>query len=261
VTIYPVVDPRAGPRGGGVGTFRSGETDLHAPVVNVNWLARSGCIDADAMSGGETVVDCDFHKPHYSFREMKPKTESKQGSALHPNVLWTLPNALTILRIIMVPFLVVFLLTRYAWTGLAVFWAASFTDWLDGYLARSRGQVTTIGKLLDPVADKLLLAAAFISLVELGLAPAWMVVVIIGRELAVTGLRAVAADCGMIIPAGALGKYKLFAQVIAVSILILQLRFDWLAMYGAVALWVAVALAAISAGQYFLAFWHRLDTV
>ena len=175
-------------------------------------------------------------------------------------LLWTLPNGLTLLRIILVPFLVVFLLTRYAWTGLAVFWAASLTDWLDGYLARSRGQVTTIGKLLDPVADKLLTSAAFISLVELGLAPAWMVVVIIGRELAVTGLRAVAADCHMIIPAGAVGKYKLFAQVVAVSILILQLRFDWLAMYGTVALWVVVILAAVSAGQYFLAFWNKLDT-
>jgi len=191
---------------------------------------------------------------------MDPNTDSTDGAAGLHAMLWTLPNALTLLRIIMVPFLVVFLLTRYAWTGLAVFWAASFTDWLDGYLARSRGQVTTLGKLLDPVADKLLLSAAFISLVELGLAPAWMVVVIIGRELAVTGLRAVAADCRMIIPAGPMGKYKLFAQVIAVSILILQLRFDWLATYGTVALWVVVVLAAISAAQYFLAFWNRLDT-
>ncbi len=192
---------------------------------------------------------------------MNPNSESTDGAAgLPANLLWTLPNALTMLRIILVPFLVVFLLTRYAWTGLAVFWAASLTDWLDGYLARSRGQVTTIGKLLDPVADKLLVSAAFISLVELGLAPAWMVVVIVGRELAVTGLRAVAADCRMIIPAGAMGKYKLFAQVVAVSILILQLRFDWLATYGTVALWAVVILAAISAGQYFLAFWTRLDT-
>ncbi len=192
---------------------------------------------------------------------MNPNTESTDGAAGMPsNLLWTLPNGLTMLRIVLVPFLVVFLLTRYAWTGLAVFWAASLTDWLDGYLARSRGQVTTIGKLLDPVADKLLMSAAFISLVDLGLAPAWMVVVIVGRELAVTGLRAVAADCRMVIPAGAVGKYKLFAQVVAVSILILQLRFDWLATYGTVALWVVVILAAISAGQYFLAFWTRLDT-
>jgi len=192
---------------------------------------------------------------------MNPSTKSTdEATGLHSSMLWTLPNALTLLRIVMVPFLVVFLLTRYAWTGLGVFLAASLTDWLDGYLARSRGQVTTIGKLLDPVADKLLLSAAFISLVELGLAPAWMVVVIIGRELAVTGLRAVAADCRMIIPAGPMGKYKLFAQVVAVSILILQLRFDWLAMYGTVALWVVVVLAAVSAGQYFLAFWNRLDT-
>jgi CDP-diacylglycerol--glycerol-3-phosphate 3-phosphatidyltransferase len=175
------------------------------------------------------------------------------------HVLWTLPNALSLLRIVLVPFLVVFLLTRYAWAGLAVFWAASFTDWLDGYVARSRDQVTTIGKLLDPVADKLLVSAAFISLVELGLAPAWMVVVIVGRELAVTGLRAVAADCQMIIPAGTVGKYKLFAQVIAVSMLILQLRIDWIAPYAALALWVVVVLAAVSAAQYFWAFWDRLS--
>ena len=173
-------------------------------------------------------------------------------------VLWSLPNALSLLRIVLVPFLVVFLLTRYAWAGLAVFWAASFTDYLDGYLARSRGEVTTIGKLLDPVADKLLVSAAFISLVELGLAPAWMVVVIIGREMAVTGLRAVAADARMIIPAGTIGKYKLFSQVVAVSILILQLRFEWLADYATIALWVVVILAALSAAQYFWAFWSRL---
>ena len=184
-----------------------------------------------------------------------PRSQSAQNVAAH--LLWTLPNALTLLRIVLVPLLVVFLLTRYVWAGLAVFWAASFTDWLDGYLARTRGQVTTMGKLLDPVADKLLMSAAFISLVELGLAPAWMVVVIIGRELAVTGLRAVAADFEMIIPAGSLGKFKLLAQVIAVTILILQLRFEWLADYGQMALWVVVVLAAVSATQYFRAFWRQ----
>ncbi|NKB89786.1 MAG: CDP-diacylglycerol--glycerol-3-phosphate 3-phosphatidyltransferase [Acidobacteria bacterium] len=188
-------------------------------------------------------------------------TDTKSTSAasgIPVGVLWNLPNALSLLRIVLVPFLVVFLLTRYAWAGLAVFWAASFTDWLDGYLARTRNQVTRIGKLLDPVADKLLVSAAFISLVELDLAPAWMVVVIIGREIAVTGLRAVAADAHMIIPAGAIGKYKLCAQVVAVSILILQLRFEWLAQYATIALWIVVTLAALSAVQYFWAFWSRV---
>jgi CDP-diacylglycerol--glycerol-3-phosphate 3-phosphatidyltransferase len=202
-------------------------------------------------------------RDHTAIETMNPNTKTTDGtgSGVHARTLWTLPNALSLLRIVLVPLLVAFLLTRYAYAGLAVFWAASATDWLDGYLARSRDQVTTIGKLLDPVADKLLLSAAFISLVELDLAPAWMVVVIVGRELAVTGLRAVAADCNMIIPAGPVGKYKLFAQVIAVSILIMQLRLPGLAPYAAVALWVVVVLAALSAAQYFLAFWNRLDPV
>ncbi len=185
------------------------------------------------------------------------ETLSSAGAA-PVNMLWTLPNALTLLRIFLVPLLVAFLLTRYAWTGLAVFLAASFTDWLDGHLARKHKQVTTLGQLLDPVADKLLISAAFVSLVQIGLAPAWMVVVIIGRELAVTGLRAVAAARNIIIPAGRLGKYKLGAQVVAVSILILRARFDGLEVAGQIALWVVVALAAASAAQYFIGFWNRV---
>ncbi len=186
-------------------------------------------------------------------------SETLSASDAEPtNLLWTLPNALTLLRIFLVPLLVAFLLTRYAWAGLAVFLAASFTDWLDGHLARKHRQVTTLGQLLDPVADKLLISAAFVSLVQLGLAPAWMVVVIIGRELAVTGLRAVAASRNIIIPAGTLGKYKLGAQVVAVSILILRARFDGLELAGQVALWVVVALAAVSAMQYFIGFWNRI---
>ena len=108
-----------------------------------------------------------------------------------------LPNSLTLLRIFLVPILVVILLTKFEgkelW-GVAVFLVAAFTDFLDGYLARKRGEVTNLGKLLDPIADKLLVSAAFISLVEEGLAPAWMVVIIIGREFAVMGLRSVAAN-------------------------------------------------------------------
>ena len=175
------------------------------------------------------------------------------------HALWNLPNALTLLRISLVPVLVVFLLTRYVWAGLAVFLAASLTDWLDGYLARKRGEVTTLGQLLDPIADKLLMSAAFISLVELGLAPAWIVVVIIGRELAVTGLRAVAASQSIIIPAATVGKYKLGAQVVAVSVLILSSRFEQLNAIGQVALWVMMVLAVISATQYLLEFWNRID--
>lgn len=192
--------------------------------------------------------------------EAKPTQGVSQVSVDRTSALWTLPNALTLLRIFLVPLLVVFLLTRYTWAGLTVFLAASLTDWLDGHLARKRGEVTTLGVLLDPVADKLLVAAAFISLVELGLAPAWMVAVILGREIAVTGLRAVAAGQRIIIPAGRVGKYKLGAQVVAVSILILASRFPQLAGLGRVALWVVVVLSAWSAVRYFREFWSRMGS-
>ena len=172
---------------------------------------------------------------------------------------WTLPNLLTVARIFMVPLLVVFLLTEYTLVGLSVFIVASLTDWFDGYLARRRKQITTLGQLLDPVADKLLISAAFISLVELGLAPAWMVVIIIGRELAISGLRIIAADQGVTIPASSLGKYKTTVQMITVVPLILGPRF--LGEYfviGQVGLWLVVILSLLSAGQYFANSWRLL---
>jgi CDP-diacylglycerol---glycerol-3-phosphate 3-phosphatidyltransferase len=141
-----------------------------------------------------------------------------------------LPNTLTLLRIFLVPLLVVVLLTKVSETwfgisqqilGVALFLAASSTDWLDGFLARRRGQVTTLGTLLDPIADKLLISAAFISMVENRLAPAWAVVIIIAREFAVSGLRSIAAAEGFTIAASKMGKLKMFAQVIAITLLIL----------------------------------------
>ena len=172
---------------------------------------------------------------------------------------WTLPNALTVLRIFLVPLLVVFLLTEYTGFGLVIFLAASITDWFDGYLARRRRQVTTLGQLLDPVADKLLISAAFISLVELGLAPAWMVVIIIGRELSVTGLRAIAADQQVTIPSSFLGKYKMGAQVITVVLLILGPRFlGEFFFLGHIGLWVVVLLSVVSAAHYLISFWGRV---
>ncbi len=172
---------------------------------------------------------------------------------------WTLPNALTVLRIFLVPLLVVFLLTEYTLVGLSVFIFASLTDWFDGYLARRRQQITTLGQLLDPIADKLLVSAAFISLVELGLAPAWMVVIIIGREIAISGLRTIAADRGVSIPASSLGKYKTTVQMVTVVLLILGPRF--LGEYffiGEIGLWLVVILSLLSAGQYFVNSWRRL---
>jgi CDP-diacylglycerol---glycerol-3-phosphate 3-phosphatidyltransferase len=140
-----------------------------------------------------------------------------------------LPNSLTLLRIFIVPLLVVVLLTKFSedWVGLpqhiagvSLFLLAAITDALDGWLARRRGQVSRFGALLDPIADKLLISAAFISLVENQLAPAWAVVIIIGREFAVSGLRAVAATEGWVIPASTAGKFKMFTQVVTIALLI-----------------------------------------
>ena len=140
-----------------------------------------------------------------------------------------LPNALTLLRIFIVPLLVVVLLTPFSesWfgvprhiLGVLMFLAAALTDYLDGQIARRRGQVTRLGQLLDPIADKLLISAALISLVENQLAPAWAVVIIIGREFAVTGLRSIAAVDGVVIAASRLGKFKMLTQVITITLLI-----------------------------------------
>jgi CDP-diacylglycerol---glycerol-3-phosphate 3-phosphatidyltransferase len=140
-----------------------------------------------------------------------------------------LPNSLTLLRIFIVPLLVVVLLTPFSenWfgvprhlLGVVIFLSAALTDYLDGHIARSRGQVTRLGQLLDPIADKLLISAALISLVENQLAPAWAVVIIIGREFAVTGLRSIAAVDGVVISASKMGKFKMLAQVITVALLI-----------------------------------------
>ena len=117
------------------------------------------------------------------------------------------------------------------------------TDYLDGYFARRRNQVTRLGILLDPIADKLLTAAAFLSLVELDAVPAWMVMIILGREFAVTGLRNVAAARGVLIPASALGKGKMVSQVVAIFLLLLGQRWPALQVPALAALWVVVVLA------------------
>lgn len=138
--------------------------------------------------------------------------------------------------------------------GTGIFGLAVLTDYLDGYLARRRNQVTKLGILLDPIADKFLTAAAFISLVELGAVHAWMVVIIVGRELAVTGLRNVAASRGLLIPASSLGKGKMVAQVVAIFLLLLGIRYPILQAPGRVALWLVVVLALVSAVDYFRLF-------
>ncbi len=176
-----------------------------------------------------------------------------------------LPTALTLVRIFLVPLLVVVLLTEFAGKqilgvpkeliGAAIFGVASITDWLDGYLARRRRQVTWLGQVLDPIADKLLTSAAFISLVQLGLAPAWMVALIIGREFAITGLRSLAYTKGITIPASPLGKIKMASQVTAILLLILGWRpIPWLAPVGYAALWVVMLTAVASAVDYYRRF-------
>jgi len=165
-----------------------------------------------------------------------------------------LPNALTLLRIFLVPVLVVALLTRTQsglFWGTALFGLAVLTDYLDGYFARRRNQVTKLGILLDPIADKLLTASAFVALVEMGSVPAWMVMIILGREFAVTGLRNVAAGQGLVIPASPLGKGKMVLQVIAIFLLLLGRRYAVVQPAGLVALWLVVIAALVSGFDYF----------
>jgi CDP-diacylglycerol--glycerol-3-phosphate 3-phosphatidyltransferase len=173
-----------------------------------------------------------------------------------------LPNSLTIFRIFLVPVLVVVLLTKFEGKeiiAVIIFLVAAATDALDGYLARRRQQVTNLGKLLDPIADKLLISAALISLVEEGLAPAWMVVIIVGREFAVNGLRAVASQRGIQIPASVWGKFKMASQVLAIVLLILDRKLPLpFSRSGETVLWIVVVLAVFSAGDYFVKFYRRL---
>jgi CDP-diacylglycerol--glycerol-3-phosphate 3-phosphatidyltransferase len=182
-----------------------------------------------------------------------------------------LPNSLTLLRIFFIPVLVVVLLTRqpnfifFGWPmnfavwGVLILLAAAVTDFADGYYARRREQITTLGILLDPIADKLLISAAFISLVEMQLVPGWMVVIIIGREFTVQGLRSIASAEGFTIPASALGKTKMVLQIVAVCAVILGAKHAEVRPFGTFLVWLVVLSAIASAWQYFLQFWNHVD--
>ncbi|MBZ5719781.1 MAG: CDP-diacylglycerol--glycerol-3-phosphate 3-phosphatidyltransferase [Acidobacteriia bacterium] len=190
-----------------------------------------------------------------------------------------LPNSITLTRIFSIPVLIWILSTsRFAGANgekellaSALFIAASITDGIDGYLARRRGQITTMGMLLDPLADKLLIAAAFVTLVQFNpaLVPAWMAVVIIGREFLVSGLRSIAASEGFTIEASELGKFKMLVQIVSVVAVILDHQWkewpvygpyffpvDWIAR---LSIWFMVILSLLSAGDYFIAFWSKID--
>jgi CDP-diacylglycerol--glycerol-3-phosphate 3-phosphatidyltransferase len=187
--------------------------------------------------------------------------------------LTNLPNLLTLVRIFLVPLLVAALVQHKLsvyWDGklliandffaLIVFLAAALTDILDGYLARRWKQVTTVGTLLDPVADKLLISAALISLVEIRLLPGWLVILIISREFAVSGLRSIAAAEGFTVKAGELGKSKMTLQVAGVTLVLLSVRWPYLRPYAIVAMWGVVLFGLASALDYFRKFWKKVDT-
>ncbi len=179
-----------------------------------------------------------------------------------------LPNALTLSRIFLVPLLLAAMLSgRFTFdlgflslnperVALIIFLSAALTDWLDGYIARRRRQVTQIGQLLDPIADKLLISAAFISLVELGRVEAWIVVLIVGREFAVSGLRYVALAQGVTIAASWLGKAKMWAQVVCVSFFLVVPEDPFLGQLAYIALTAVVILTVLSMFDYFRAFFY-----
>jgi CDP-diacylglycerol---glycerol-3-phosphate 3-phosphatidyltransferase len=182
------------------------------------------------------------------------------------------PNLLTPIRIFLVPLVVAALvqqnlrlqignklLVANDFFAVTVFLAAALTDLLDGHLARRWKQVTTVGTLLDPVADKLLISAALISLVEIRLLPGWMVILIIGREFAVSGLRSIAAAEGYTIKAGELGKSKMMLQVIGVTLVMLSLRWSVLRAFALLAMWAVVVMGLASAVDYFRKFWRKVD--
>jgi CDP-diacylglycerol---glycerol-3-phosphate 3-phosphatidyltransferase len=178
-----------------------------------------------------------------------------------------LPTYLTLGRICLVPLVVVFLISTEsidAVVAAILFGAAAVTDWLDGMLARRRRQVTTLGKLLDPVADKLLVAAALISLVQVGRVDAWIVVLIVGRELAVTGLRGVSATQGLVLGSSDVAKYKTAFQYLAVLLLILEktvpagLEAEYVYLSRGM-LWAAMILTVVSGIEYFVRFYRSTD--
>ena len=165
-----------------------------------------------------------------------------------------LPNKLTVLRVIMVPFFVFFMLTDVGgaankWIALVIFCVASLTDMLDGKIARARNLVTNFGKFMDPLADKLLVCSAMICLIPSGKLAAWIVIVIIAREFIISGFRLVASDAGIVIAASYWGKFKTVSQMFMIIVLIADLggAFD---MIGTILIWVSLILTIVSLFDY-----------
>lgn len=181
-----------------------------------------------------------------------------------------IPNKITVSRILLIPVFMIFMLIDFGWGDMTLFGAtmpishfvgalififASLTDWVDGFYARKYNLVTTFGKFLDPLADKLLVSAALIILVELGFAPSWIVIIIISREFAVTGLRLVLAGGGEVVAAGNLGKIKTTAQILAISSLLLyDTIFTLIGLpFGLIMLYIALIFTVWSGWDYFYA--------
>lgn len=166
-----------------------------------------------------------------------------------------LPNKLTMLRVILIPFFVFFLLTDYVgaagkWIALGIFAAASLTDMLDGKIARKRNLITNFGKFMDPIADKLLVCSALIAFVQLGLLPAWIVIILIAREFIVSGFRLVASDSGIVLAAGWWGKFKTAFQMIMCILLIINLDYNAVNIIEQVLIYISLALSVISMVDY-----------
>jgi CDP-diacylglycerol--glycerol-3-phosphate 3-phosphatidyltransferase len=178
--------------------------------------------------------------------------------------IFNLPNSLTLFRVACIPVLVILLFFPHKATSFLaalVFGLASISDLLDGFLARRQQLVTTFGKFLDPLADKLIVSAALIMLIPLGRAPAWMVVVIVGRELAITGLRSMAVSEGKVISADELGKKKMVFQIVAILGLLLHYEYFGINLHavGMFFLWLAVVVTLWSGFNYFRRFWDLLE--
>ncbi len=175
-----------------------------------------------------------------------------------------LPNKITLFRIFVIPLIVLFLINPSPLSNLLaalVFSFAAITDWLDGHLARTTNQVTELGKLLDPIADKLLILSAMVPLVALHRLPAWIAVIILAREFAVSGLRSLAALKGVVIPADTLGKYKVGAEIAGILFLILNWNFLFVSFHviGNIAMFIAMLLALVSGFLYFQRYWENIS--
>ena len=172
------------------------------------------------------------------------------------------PNVLTFLRILCIPGLVVVILARFQGQELVAFGLfafATFTDTLDGFWARRLRQITTLGQLLDPIADKLLIASVFICLVGTGAVKAWMATIIIGRELAVTGFRAIAESRGVSVPASLTGKVKMALETVVLAVVLLGDKVPFgLAFLGPIGLWLVMIVAVVSAAEYFVRYTPRI---